>query len=251
MRFAWFGVTDRWVLVTGGSRGIGKEIALECSRRGYNVVLTYNSGKEEAENARQSIVSLGRKCEVFQMDAADRQSYRRFITKYLSSGIRVDGIVNNAGIYRGETLADATDEIWDEVIAVNLTTPFRIIRDLRSNVNEGGSIVNISSVYGIRSDPWGYAYQASKSGLIHLTRALAKEFAPKIRVNCVAPGFIRTDMNSDGWTDEKFKSHVIKNTPLKRWGEAGDIAPVVCFLLSGDSGFITGATISVDGGIGL
>ena len=244
-------MTGSWVLVTGASRGIGKGIAIECAARGYSVAITYKSGRSEADSTREKILGNGGECEVFQMNATDDVSFRAFIRDYMSSGIKLDGLVNNAGVYRGERLEETTDSLWEEVMATNLTAPFRLIRDLRSTLNDGGSIINISSVYGIRSDPWGYPYQASKAGLIHLTRALAKEFAPGIRVNCVAPGFIRTDMNSDGWSDDKFRAYVEKKTPLKRWGEVDDIAPVVCFLLSRDSRFITGATISVDGGIGL
>ncbi len=240
-----------WILVTGGGRGIGKAISLECARRGYDLAITYNTGKSVAESTSAEIKKLGVSCETFHMAAQDRKSYREFVDDIISRGIQFAGLVNNAGIYKGESLQETTDESWDEVIEVNLSTPFRLVRDLKSVVSDGGSIVNIASVYGLKSDPWGYAYQATKAALIHLTRSMVKEFAPGIRVNCVAPGFIATEMNAEDRKDEKFKSFVEKRTPLKRWGKAEEVAFAVCFLLSPESSFITGHTMVVDGGISL
>ena len=239
------------ILVTGGSRGIGKAISLELAGKGYDILFTYNSDSKEAERTASEISALGVMADSMQVDLSSRSQIESFTTKFLEKGIRIFALVNNAGIYDGSTLNEIKDEEWEKIIGLNLSAPFYLSRNLNNSIAEGGSIVNISSVYGFRADPWAHGYQASKAALIHLTRGLAKELAPRIRVNAVAPGYIKTDMNRGGWESESFSKWITKSTPMKRWGEPEDIGRAVSFLINSSNSFITGHTLAVDGGIGL
>ncbi|HLH86097.1 MAG TPA: SDR family oxidoreductase [Thermoplasmataceae archaeon] len=240
-----------WVLVTGGSRGIGRATALHLAKKGYDIALTYNSGEQESQSLSREISDLGRRALRFRADLSKKDEISRFCSDARSQLGKIFALVNNAGIYTGSTLKETTDDEWDRVIGINLSAPFLISRNLADIVTDGGSVVNVSSVYGFRNDPWGFPYQASKSGLIHLTRALAKALAPRVRVNAVAPGYIRTDMNADGWTDDDFRTRIERRTPMKRWGEPADIARAIDFLIDPESSFITGSLLVVDGGIGI
>lgn len=241
----------RTVIVTGGNRGIGKAIALSLAGEGYDVIFTFNSGKEEAESTLEEIKKLGVEVQSHQVNLASKDSLKEF-TKLLREGEpKLFALVNNAGIYRGTKLDETSNEEWETIVGLNLSAPFLLARSLHDRIIDGGSIVNISSVYGFRADPWAHGYQSTKAALIHLTKGLAKELGPRIRVNCVAPGYVRTDMNRGGWEDESFNSKIRKKTPMSRWGEPEDIARAVKFLIDPSNNFITGHTLVVDGGIGL
>lgn len=239
------------VLITGGDRGIGRAIAFLLSESYYNIDFTYNSGRIEAEETAARIRNTGREVSYFRVDLGSRTKLEDFTKRIMDSRKTYFAIVNNAGIYRGTHLSETQDEEWEKIINLNLSAPFYISRDLNSIISDGGSIVNIASVYGIRSDSWALGYQASKAALIHLTRGLAKELAPRIRVNAVAPGYIRTDLNKSAWENDSFNTRIRKMTPMSRWGEPEDVARTVRFLISPENSFITGETIVVDGGIGL
>lgn len=239
------------ILITGGNRGIGRAIAYLLAESGYDIDLTYNSGKEEAEETGKRISSLGRNVSTYQVDLSSRTQLEVFTKSILDSGKTYLAVVNNAGIYRGTHLSETSDEEWEKIIGLNLSAPFYLARDLNGSIKNSGSIVNIASVYGFRSDSWALGYQASKAALIHLTRGLAKELAPRIRVNAVAPGYVRTDLNKSAWENESFNGRIKKMTPMSRWGDPEDVARVVKFLLSPENSFITGETVVVDGGIGL
>ena len=239
------------ILVTGGSRGIGRAISLELASKGYDIIFTYNSEGKEAEKTLRDISAFKVKAESYQVDLSSRSQIEVFTTKMLERDIRLFALVNNAGIYQGNTLNEIKDEDWEKIIGLNLSAPFYLARNLHRIIMEGGSIVNISSVYGFRADPWAHGYQASKAALIHLTKGLAKELAPAIRVNAVAPGYVRTDMNRGGWESESFNSRIKKATPMGRWGEPEDIGRAVAFLINPENTFITGHTLVVDGGIGI
>lgn len=241
----------RTVLITGGNRGIGKAIALTLASAGYNIAFTYNSGPVEASRVSKEILNLGVDARSYRVNLASRTDLEGFTTRMKAEGGSIFTIVNNAGIYRGTRLNETQDEEWEKVIGLNLSAPFYLSRDLNGIISDGGSIVNISSVYGLRADPWAHGYQASKAALIHLTRGLAKELAPRIRVNAVAPGYIRTDLNREGWENEAFSAKISKMTPMLRWGEPEDVALAVKFLIDPDNSFINGHTLVVDGGIGL
>ncbi len=244
-------VEPKTVLVTGGNRGIGKSIALMLAGSGYNVIFTFNSGKKEAEKTQNLIKEMGVSATSYQVDLTSRTSLEEFTRRLKSDNQKIFALINNAGIYRGDTLNEISDEEWEKIIGLNLSAPFYLARDLNNILEDEGSVVNISSVYGFRADPWAHGYQASKAAIIHLTRALAKELAPRIRVNCVAPGYVRTDMNREGWETESFHNRIKKMTPMSRWGEPEDIANAVKFLIDPVNSFITGHTLIVDGGIGL
>lgn len=243
--------TGRQVIITGGSRGIGRDLVLHLAKMGYGVIFTYNTGVNEAEMLSREISELGRECTAIRADLSRREDLRALAGRIRESSSVVEALINNAGVYTGHSLSKTTDEDWDRVLSINLDAPFILSRDLSGMIVDGGSIVNIASVYGIRSDPWGYGYQASKAAIIHLTRALAKELGPRIRVNAVAPGYIKTSMNEDAWNDRKFAEQIIKRTPMKRWGEVSDISSSVAFLIDRANSFITGHTLVVDGGISL
>jgi 3-oxoacyl-[acyl-carrier protein] reductase len=242
---------SRTVLVTGGNRGIGKAIGLALAKSRYDIIFTYNSGTKEAISTEREVLELGVNVKSYQVDLASVERLEDFTRKVKESSGRIFALVNNAGIYNGDVLNETNDEEWEKTIGLNLTAPFYLVRNLHSIIEDRGSVVNISSVYGFRADAWAHSYQASKAAIIHLTRSLAKELAPRIRVNCVAPGYIKTDMNREGWTNESFHNRIEKMTPMSRWGEAEDIANAVKFLIDPENGFITGETLVVDGGIGL
>ncbi len=238
------------VLVTGASRGIGREIALELYSRGAYVIAHYN--REEQKLRRSFSHAEDGRVQYVGGDLSTTDGIVRVAQKagMLEKGLY--GLVNNAGIYSGLSIDEETFENWDTVMNTNLRSSFFLTKLLRSSLSEaGGSVVNISSVMGVSPSAGAYPYQASKAALVHITKALSIEMAPEVRVNCVSPGFTMTDMNKEGWTDELFRKDVADSTPLKRWGTPGDISSAVCFLLSEKASFITGQTIVVDGAKGL
>ncbi|MEM3852359.1 MAG: SDR family NAD(P)-dependent oxidoreductase [Methanomassiliicoccales archaeon] len=234
-------------LVTGASRGIGRAVAEALLSANAYVVAHCNSRIELLD----PLLSVyGKRIEPVSCDLSDPSGPEKLIS-YMQRG-EIDGLVNNAGIYDDGTFTDLTDKQWDAVVEVNLKAPLKLIRRLMPQLKRsGGAVVNISSIMGIVPSAGAEAYQASKAALIHITKALAIEMAPESRVNCVAPGFIRTDMNYGGWNDPVFYKEVCDSTLLGRWGEVGDIASAVCFLLSPLSSFITGQCLLVDGGKSL
>lgn len=239
------------ILVTGGNRGIGRAICLELAGAGYGIIFTYNTGSSEADSVREELLGLGTDPLIYRANLTTRTEIENLTRSIRASGRRLFALVNNAGIYRGTRISEVQDEEWEKVLTLNLSAPFYLARNLNDLIVDGGSIINISSVYGIKSDPWAYSYQASKAALIHITRSMAKELAPRLRVNSVAPGYVRTDMNRGGWESEKFSGRIERMTPMARWGEPQDIARAVRFLIDPVNSFITGHTLVVDGGIGL
>lgn len=228
------------ILVTGATRGIGKAITQALLEEGHEVIGVYKENQDAANALLQVHPS---NLSLLKADLSNADEIQE-LTKKLSD-IRLGGIVNNAGTVYLTKWEDLNFEEWDQTLAANLTAPLKIVHALRNNLNEGTSIVNISSVDAFCAAYDTIAYAASKAGLISVTKSLAAVLGPKkIRVNAVAPGWVETDMTKDSMPDESKEL-----TPLNRNAQPQEIANVVNFLLSDKSSFINGTAITVDGGL--
>ena len=229
--------------MTGGSRGIGRAIALELGRAGASVVVGYRSGKDEAEAVATEIGGRA-----VQADVADPESAQALV----AAAGELDILVNNAGLTRDGLLARMSDEDWREVIETNLSSVFYTCRAVTRGMmkRRAGSIVNISSIVGVHGN-WGQTnYGASKAGIIGFTKSLARELGSRnVRANVVAPGYVRTAL-TDVLPDEA-RDAMLAATPLGRLGEPEDVAGAVRFLCSDEASFITGEVVLVDGGMGM
>jgi 3-oxoacyl-[acyl-carrier protein] reductase len=196
---------------------------------------------------------LGRNARTVAADISNRVATAEMVRTAGAWKARLDGVVACAGIYRGDDLESVGAAEWDDVVQTDLEGTFRTVQNaipfLRRSTR--ASVVTVSSVFGAHAGVGGAPYQAAKAGIEQMTRALAMELAPQIRVNAVAPGFIRTDMNRPGHEDPEFHRKVVRATPLGRWGEVDDIAPAVRYLLSPAADWVTGAVLGIDGGIAL
>jgi len=245
-----FDLTDRTILVTGGSRGIGRAVAVELGRAGASVVVGYRRDADAAGETVRLVRDTGADALAVAGDVARPDDVDRLVTEAHRWHGRLGGVVTAAGIYRGDAIDGVGRDEWDSVVGTNLEGTFRVVQAAAPylRLERGAAVVTVSSIFGHRAGPGGAAYQASKAGVDHLTRALAWELAPEIRVNGVAPGFIRTDLNEATWRDARYGPMVAQATPLGRWGEPDDIAPLVRYLLSDAAGWVTGAMVPVDGG---
>ncbi len=237
-------------LVTGGSRGIGKAVALRLARDGYEVWLTYVSKPEEAAKVCAEIESAGGKAQAFRLDSSDREAVAAFFKETVKDKATLSVLVNNAGITKDGLMIRMKDEDWDRVISVNLTGAFTVLREAAKIMakQRGGRIVNISSVVGQAGNAGQANYVAAKAGLIGLTKTAALELAGRgVTVNAVAPGFIATDMTA-GLPEAVMVAYTEK-IPLGRLGAAEDIAAAVAFLASPGAGYITGQVLAVNGGM--
>ncbi len=236
------------VLVTGSSRGIGKAIALQLARDGFDIVIHCRSRAEEAQQVQQEIAALGRQARVLMFDVADRQQARSALEADIATHGAYWGVVCNAGITRDNAFPSLSDEDWDSVIHTNLDGFFNVVQPLvmpMIRLRSGGRILVLSSVSGIAGNRGQVNYSASKAGLIGATKALALELAKRqITVNCVAPGLIETDMISQEVVD-----HAMEMIPLRRLGKPDEIASTVGFLFSPGAAYITRQVISVNGGM--
>ena len=241
------------VLVTGASRGIGRAIALELGHAGADVVVHYLVACESAEAVVAQLRSLGRDALSLEADIGDSGSVSELLRKVVAWKGRLDGVVTSAGVYRGDSLEKVDDANWVEVMRTDLEGTFRTVQAAVPHLraSDHASVVTISSILGSHASAEGAPYQMAKAAVEQMTRALALELAPAIRVNSVAPGFIRTDMNRGGHEDTEFSARVVRATTLGRWGEPEDVAPAVRYLLSRDADWVTGTVLGVDGGIAL
>lgn len=238
------------VLVTGGARGIGKGIVEELLYKGYKVTFLYRSSKEEAERIVKGGLDKGYDISAYPCDVTDYDIVRQTIKTILAEQGDIDGLVNNSGITMDSTLFLMKQEQWENVIDTNLNGVFHVTKALITHFmkKKKGAIVNVSSVSGLKGIFGQTNYCASKSGVIGFTRSLAVETAKYgIRVNAVAPGYIRTDMTAA--INEKVKEQIYKQIPMGREGTVEEVAPIVEMLLSDVSSYITGQVISIDGGI--
>jgi 3-oxoacyl-[acyl-carrier protein] reductase len=233
----------RRALVTGASRGIGRAIALELGRAGAEVVVGYRSGEQEAEAVAAEVGGRA-----IQADVSDADSARELVT---AAG-DLDVLVNNAGLTRDGLLARMSDDDWRDVIETNLSSVFYTCRAVSRPMmkRRSGSIVNVSSIVGVRGN-WGQTnYAASKAGIIGFTKSLARELGSRnVRANVVTPGYVRTQL-TDVLPDEATTA-MLEATPLGRLGEPADVAGAVRFLCSDAAAFVTGAVVHVDGGLGM
>ncbi len=235
------------VIVTGSSRGIGKAIALSFADEGANVVVNYNKSKDKAKEVVDEIVKKGSKAFAVKCDVSNETEVKKMINETVNKFGKIDILVNNAGIVFDIPLFEKTVEQWKRTLDTNLVGVFLCSKYASKHMTKKGNIINISSTNGINSySPDSADYDASKSGVISLTKTMAEELAPEVRVNCIAPGWIDTDINKDLPKDfikeEKDKIH------LKRFGKPEEIAKVALFLASEDSSFMTGSVVVVDGG---
>lgn len=240
------------VIITGGSRGIGRACCLAFAKEGANIVFTYNKSQEEAKEFKKQITNLGVGCLSMQADVKDYNQCRNVVEQALKKYNRLDVLINNAGITRDKALMMMTLEDWKDVIDTNLGGVFNMTRVVITTFlkQKQGCIINMSSISGVVGIPRQTNYSASKAGIIGFSKALAKEVAPyNIRVNAVCPGYINTDMVNTLRDDikEKVKSSI----PLGRIGEPEEVAKVCVFLASDEARYIIGQVIKIDGGLAI
>ena len=239
------------VFITGASRGIGAACALYFAQHGYDVGINYLNNDEKAEEIAQKVRATGRKAVLLKADVTNKQEIGAAISRCADELGPISVIVNNAGIAQQKLFTDITEEEWKRMFSVNVDGTYNVLSEALPDMirKHSGSIVNISSMWGISGASCEVHYSASKSAVIGLTKALAAELAPSgIRVNCVAPGLIDTDMNGN-LTDEDIQG-VIDETPLGKIGTAEDVAKSVFFLASDEfSSFTTGQILSPNGGL--
>ncbi len=234
-------------LITGGSRGIGKAIALELAKAGYDIVINYAGNIEAAQKTVEEIKNLNVSAEAYKFDVSNQSEVDENIAKIIEKYGRIDVLINNAGITRDDLFIRMTEEKWNAVINTNLNSAFYVTKPVVKLMMKQrfGSIVNTTSVVGVYGNVGQANYSAAKAGLIGFTKSLAKELgARNIRVNAVAPGFIATDMTKDLANIDEY----LKLISLRRLGEAEDVARAVKFLAV-DADYITGQVLEVDGGM--
>lgn len=237
-------------LVTGGSRGIGRAVAIELAKEGAAVAINYAGNKAAAEEVQSIITQMGGKAMIIQADVSDEKSAMQMVEEVIAQLGGIDILVNNAGITRDGLFIRMKEEDWNAVINTNLTGIFNCTKVAAKYMmkKRSGRIINMSSVSGIMGNAGQTNYAAAKAGVIGFTKSLAREMASRgITVNAVAPGFIATDMTAA--MPEKAQEHVLTSIPLGKMGNPEDIANAVLFLASDKASYITGQVIHVDGGM--
>lgn len=237
-------------LVTGGSRGIGKAIALKFASEGADVVFTYLSNKAAAEQTEQELGQFGHRVKAYASDASSFESAHELVKQVIEDFSRIDILVNNAGITRDTLLMRMTEQQWDEVLNGNLKSALNFTHAVVPLMarQRAGSIISLSSVVGIAGNAGQANYAASKAGIIALSTSVAKEMGSRnVRCNCIAPGFIDTDMTSS--LPEELRKEWAKTIPLRRCGTPEEVANVALFLASDLSSYVTGQVIHCCGGM--
>ena len=243
---------NKVALVTGAGRGIGKEIAKTLASCGAFVIVNYNSSPDAAEQTVKEIIKQGGMAAPVQCDVSDFDACGKMMEMIINNYGHLDILVNNAGITRDGLIMKMSEEDFDRVLDTNLKGAFHTIRHASRYFlkQKSGKIINISSVSGVMGNAGQANYSASKAGVIGLTKSVARELASRgITCNAVAPGFIETEMTDV--LPEDVKENLLASIPLKRMGQTKDIAETVTFLASDKAAYITGQTISVDGGMGM
>ncbi|HOO61411.1 MAG TPA: 3-oxoacyl-ACP reductase FabG [Bacillota bacterium] len=240
---------SKYVLITGGSRGIGAATAVAFAKEGYHVSIFYRQASASANAVVQEIEGLGVKAEAFQVDIRDYASVRKIVEEMLGRH-PIDVVISNAGIARIGLYTDTTPEQWQEMTDTHINGLYNVTQAVLPHMisKKDGSIITVSSMWGQIGASCEVSYSTAKAAIIGFTKALAKEVGPSnIRVNCVAPGVIDTDMNKD--IDEKTRNELCEETPLCRMGEPDEVAQAILFLASEKSSFITGQVIAPNGGM--
>jgi 3-oxoacyl-[acyl-carrier protein] reductase len=243
-------LADRVVLVTGGSRGIGAEIAVQAAREGARVAIHYHRSADGAARTLERVEAAGGSGECFAADVADGTAAEALVASVIDRLGRIDGLVNNAGETQVGPFLELEPETWERVLRTDLTAAFHTCRAVLPSMVERGSgaIVNVASRLGQMGIPRSAAYSAAKAGLIGLTRSLAREFAPHgVRVNAVAPGFTVTEMTADLAETEEGQLR-LRDIPLGRFGQAEEVATAAVFLLTDAASLFVGQTLNPNGG---
>lgn len=241
---------NKVALITGGTRGIGKEIAYTLAEENYDIIINYRTENEELMKLKKEIEQKRVRCLLLKGDVSNFEDCKKLVEEAINRMNHIDVLVNNAGITKDMLLMRMKPEDFNKVINVNLIGTFNMTKNVINYMmkERKGRIINVSSVVGISGNAGQTNYAASKAGIIGFTKSLAKEVASRnILVNAIAPGFIQTDMTNI--LKENIKDEIAKTIPLKRMGTAKDVANVVKFLVSEDSSYITGQVIQVDGGM--
>ncbi|MDD6255608.1 MAG: SDR family oxidoreductase [Eubacteriales bacterium] len=238
------------VVVTGGSRGIGKSVTEAFAAAGYRVALIYASRRKEAEKTAESLRERGTDAVAYLCDVSDAGQVRRVSDEITQRFGRIDVLVNNAGIAQIKLFTDTDENDWNRIMGVNAGGIYNMCRAIVPQMisRKNGRIINMSSMWGISGASCEVIYSASKAAVIGFTKALAKELGPSgITVNCIAPGVIDTEMNAE--LDDETRKELTDEIPLERFGAPEDVAGAVLFLASDQASYITGQVLGVDGGI--
>ena len=239
---------NKMVLVTGSSRGIGREVALTLAKEGYDIVLHCNKNTTAAELVKREILKYGCACDILQFDISNRVQTKEVLDKYICENGSFYGVVLNAGINKDNVFPAMEDDEWDNVIQTNLNGFYNVLKPVVMPMIQArvkGRIIAMTSVSGITGNRGQTNYAASKAGIIGAAKSLALELAKRgITVNCIAPGVIETDMTSD-----LPKEEVVKMIPMKRFGKPQEVASLAAYLMSENASYITAQVVSVNGGL--
>lgn len=239
------------VLITGGSRGIGKAVAMKFAENGYKIIINYVSGKTDTEQLKKELLQAGAAdILLIKADVSNSEDVKNMVKETIEKFEKIDVLVNNAGITKDNLLMRMSEEEFDKVIQINLKGTYLVTKEVTRYMmkKKKGSIVNLASVVGVAGNAGQCNYAASKAGIIGLTKSVAKELASRnIRANAVAPGFIETDMTNV--LKDEIKENINSQIPLKRMGTAREVAELVYFLGEDASSYITAQVINVDGGM--
>ncbi|MCP6681436.1 3-oxoacyl-[acyl-carrier-protein] reductase [Bacillus nakamurai] len=243
-------LNEKTAVVTGASRGIGRAIALDLAKNGANVVVNYSGNEAKANEVVDEIKSLGRNAIAVKADVSNPEEVQNMMKEAIAEFSSIDILVNNAGITKDNLLMRMKENEWDDVININLKGVFNCTKAVTRQMmkQRSGRIINVSSIVGVSGNPGQANYVAAKAGVIGLTKSSAKELASRnITVNAIAPGFISTDMTDK--LSKEVQDEMLKQIPLARFGDPGDVSSVVTFLASEGSRYMTGQTLHIDGGM--